>query len=267
MHQVDSVEELIEHRQNVVLLRQRFAFFFVDAALAGYFVWGRLIDEDALEGVRIYRAVVDAGVSKLVSDYSRTEHFDSASVQILASSLEQRLDRYRSIELRQAVIHPSNVAGAVVAGFFSAFPPGFSHASFASRKDALEWLERADAAPVLERLDDIVRARTSISEVQRRLRELLWRLPSSALTVDHAARQLRLKKRTLQLHLERAGTSFREELAAVRLERVKERLRHGDDKLLRIALDAGFTSAQHFSRWFRARTGLTPSDYRARART
>jgi AraC-like DNA-binding protein len=266
VQRVRSTDELIAVRNDVFLLRERFAYFFVDPELAGYLVWGRVVADDTMQGVRIYRAVVEAGTPKVLSDYSGVEQLGMDSMDVAADALSRRVKRYRTIELMQAVIHPPGVLGTGVAGFLSAFPPGFAHASFASRADALRWLGRSDAAPAIDRLEELIRAQARIPDDVRQLRELLGQEGAHRLTLAQAARKLYLATRTLQLRLEQAGTSYREEVAAVRLALVEDRLRRDDQNLAAIAMDLGFTSAQHFSRWFRAQTGATPSEYRKQAR-
>lgn len=262
MREVGTIEELIAVRHEVFLVRPRFAYFFVDPELAGYLVWGHVVAEDAVEGVRMYADVVEAGPRGLLTDLARMESLDDSAARVVASSIGKRLELYGSTDVHQGVVYPPGVLGATVAGFFSVFPPGFAHRSFAARDEALDWLGRADAMEAVDAIEAAVRARSELPDDVRRLRELLARDAASGWTLERAAQTLRISKRTLQLRLEQAGTSFREEMAAVRLARVKERLRRGDEKLLAIAIDVGFTSAQHFSRWFRSHTGMTPSDFR-----
>lgn len=262
MREVGTIDELIAARREAFVLRPRYAYFYVDPELAGYLVWGHVIEEDAIEGVRMFRDVVETGPRALLADLGRMESLDDGAARVVAGSIVKRLERYGSFDLRQGVVHPSGIHGATVAGFLSVFPPGFPHRAFAAREDALEWLGREDALDAVNAIELAARAKTELPEDVRRLRELLGRDDASGWTLERAAQTLRVSKRTLQLRLEQAGTSFREELAAVRLARVKERLRRGEDKLLAIAIDVGFTSAQHFSRWFRSHTGMTPSEFR-----
>lgn len=261
MREVGTIEDLITRRRRVFLLRQRYAYFFVDPELAGYLVWGRVQEEDATEGVRIFRYVVEAGPRALLADLGRMESLAEGAAHVVAASIAKRIE-LGTFDIRQGVVHPSGIVGATIAGFLSVFPPGFPHRAFARRDEALAWLGRSDALDEINGLEMIVQARTDLPEDVRRLRELLAREASAGWTLERAAQALRVSKRTLQLRLEQAGTTFREELAAARLAIVKDRLRRGEDKLLAIAIDVGFTSAQHFSRWFRAQTGMTPSEFR-----
>ena len=81
-----------------------------------------------------------------------------------------------------------------------------------------------------------------------------------------AARRLGTSPRSLQRALNGLGTSFRTELAAVRIERARERLIHGNAALTVIALELGYASLQSFDRQFRRLMGETPGGFRRRAR-
>ena len=59
------------------------------------------------------------------------------------------------------------------------------------------------------------------------------------------------------------GMSPREYALQARLERVRERLLEGGDSVATIAADLGYRDAFLLSRQFKARFGLSPSDYRA----
>jgi AraC-like DNA-binding protein len=262
--EVDSVEELVEARRAVFLARPRYAYFFVDPELAGFLAWGRIVTDDAVEGMRIFARVAETAPRGFLGDFGGVAHVDSEAARIVGESIERRIAKRGGYDLVQAVVHPAGLHGALVAGFFSVFPPGFTHRVFPSRREALSWLAREDAIELVRAIEARAQAKTDTPDEVRRLRELLTSDAVGAWTLDGAAQSLHVAKRTLQLRLEQAGTSFREELAAVRLALVKDRLR-GEDKLLAIAIDTGFTSAQHFSRWFRSHTGMTPSEYRKNA--
>ena len=52
----------------------------------------------------------------------------------------------------------------------------------------------------------------------------------------------------------------------IRLERVAAELAHSDERILDIAIAAGFTDQSHLTRLFRRRFGVTPGQYRATVR-
>jgi AraC-like DNA-binding protein len=100
--------------------------------------------------------------------------------------------------------------------------------------------------------------------VERILHLGLWR--DAQLTLAHAARALGTNSgrlsRALNLGL---GVNFSEFINGLRAEGVAEALRlNPKADLLRLALDMGFSSKASFNRSFKARFGMTPSDYRRR---
>lgn len=60
----------------------------------------------------------------------------------------------------------------------------------------------------------------------------------------------------------RTGSSPKEYLTSLRLEKSMELLRHTDLSVLEIAESAGFSDQLYFSRVFRKKTGVSPSEYR-----
>lgn len=103
-------------------------------------------------------------------------------------------------------------------------------------------------------------------ELLAELRSLLNDEAASA-TLPVAARRLGTSPRTLQRVLCALGTSFRAELAQVRIQRARHRLINDDVALTAIAFDLGYASLQSFDRQFRRLMGETPSGFRRRSRT
>jgi AraC family transcriptional regulator len=63
------------------------------------------------------------------------------------------------------------------------------------------------------------------------------------------------------------GESVGEHVRRLRLERAAARLKHGDRSVTSIAFEAGYGSHEAFTRAFKAMSGRSPSDFRARNRT
>lgn len=108
--------------------------------------------------------------------------------------------------------------------------------------------------------------RRSIEELLAELRSLLNEEAANA-TLLLAARRLGTSPRTLQRVLRMLGTSFRAELAQVRIQRARHRLINDDVALTAIAFDLGYASLQSFDRQFRRIMGETPSGFRRRSRS
>ena len=88
------------------------------------------------------------------------------------------------------------------------------------------------------------------------------RLPLAAV-----AKRLSLSPRQLQRELSLVGTTFREEVRRSQLERAERLLLRTELPVTQVALEAGFSTAQHFAQAFRDARGLTPSDWRRRERS
>jgi AraC-like DNA-binding protein len=100
-----------------------------------------------------------------------------------------------------------------------------------------------------------------IARVRRHLRA-----DSRDVSLRRVAADLGVAPRSLQRELAGAGSTFRGETRAARIEAAKEALAHSQDKLFAIAIDVGFASLQSFSDAFLEATGERPSAYRERLR-
>ncbi len=86
------------------------------------------------------------------------------------------------------------------------------------------------------------------------------------LTLDDVAHRIATSRRQLQrIFAELAGTGFREELTAIRMERAAELL-HGPLPVGEVARRVGYRQSAQFAKAFRAHHGVVPSEYRERVR-
>jgi AraC-like DNA-binding protein len=91
-------------------------------------------------------------------------------------------------------------------------------------------------------------------------------LPTGACTVGRVAQHLGMHRRTLNRHLAVAGESVTSVVDTVRAELAEDYLSQGRCKLYEIADFLGFASGADFSRWFRSRYGVPPSQWVPRRR-
>ena len=98
------------------------------------------------------------------------------------------------------------------------------------------------------------------------VRDLLVRLAHDpTLSANSIGAQLGLSGRSVQLVMQRSGTTFSEELTTARIRRAMLLLQTGlnpDRRIVDIALDVGFGDLSTFYRAFRRHFGCTPSDVR-----
>ncbi len=83
---------------------------------------------------------------------------------------------------------------------------------------------------------------------------------------DVAARVFLSPDRFTEVFSQAMGRTPRDYLGHLRLERARALLRDTDLPIGEVALDSGFGDGAYFARAFRAATGLTPRDFRRRAR-
>jgi AraC family transcriptional regulator, regulatory protein of adaptative response / methylphosphotriester-DNA alkyltransferase methyltransferase len=83
--------------------------------------------------------------------------------------------------------------------------------------------------------------------------------------LDDIARRIASSRRQLQrAYAEIGGTTFREHLTAVRMERAAELLTRRNVTVREVAHRVGYRQPAQFAKAFRRRHGVAPSDYRAR---
>jgi AraC-like DNA-binding protein len=71
-----------------------------------------------------------------------------------------------------------------------------------------------------------------------------------------------MSRRTLQRAIADRGFTYSQLLSESRLRRAVQWLDHTNKPINEIARELGYTDAANFSRAFRRRTGLSPSDFR-----
>ncbi len=104
------------------------------------------------------------------------------------------------------------------------------------------------------------------SELLHDARAIMEEEYADDLSLDDVAGRIATSRRQLQrVFAELAGTGFREELAAIRMDRAAELLR-GPLPVGEVARRVGYRQSAQFAKAFRAHHGTVPSEYRARVR-
>ncbi|GMV79632.1 MAG: hypothetical protein AMXMBFR7_08160 [Planctomycetota bacterium] len=94
---------------------------------------------------------------------------------------------------------------------------------------------------------------------------LIDREATQGLTPEALAERVHVGYSTLRRHFKRhTGYALKEYLLSVQLKRAKELLAFTERPVQTVAAQAGFADPYYFSRIFRAREGVSPSDFRAR---
>jgi AraC-like DNA-binding protein len=197
-----------------------------------------------------------------VVDMSGLTFVEPRGFLVVERDMRRRLPILARRIRRQAIVRPRGMAGAIVAGFYPMLTPSFDWRLFDRAEDAYGWAFGADGSRLVAELDAIVVAEREPAEDLSRLRQAVRESLDETLTLGAIARRVGRSARTLQRSLTQAGTTFRAEIARLRVERARELLEQSELKVESIARAVGLRSPSSFTATFRAMTGTTPSEYR-----
>jgi AraC-like DNA-binding protein len=263
MQEASDTETFLDGPTGRFVVCEQIAYFASSSGPAGYLAWGRLTERDARVLSELTLRILSHPREAMLADCSRLSDVERACVGVF--------DAYgvctAHAATRQAIVVPRGIAGVLVSGFYQLYQSGYSQQIFNERDDALAWLGKRELAAELRAIDRAIAARLALPEVVANLRAWLHGVTfTGSITLETAARALAVAPRTLQHQLKSAGTSFRKEAQAVRLDRCKLLLGESDTKLEAVAAELGFSAAQHFAHWFREATGASPLAWRQRSR-
>ena len=94
-----------------------------------------------------------------------------------------------------------------------------------------------------------------------RLRRLLVRYYGAFPSLENAASELGMSGRTMRRKLAEDGTSYQQELDAVRKKLAQEYFARGGESVTEVALMLGFADSSAFAKAFRRWTGLSPTEF------
>jgi AraC-like DNA-binding protein len=240
------------------------AAFWATETLNGISFWGQLDESDVEMVARAVRAVPGPSSHSHASlvDLRRLELLDLRALDKLCSELGSHFSALGPGGARRAVISPDGRAGLIVADLFKLLIGDASARSFADAVEALGWVD-ADDRTLLGELDRMRSPPAAHDSVLLDLRKILGQSPRAR--VEEMARHFDLSQRTLQRRLRELGTSFQQEVSEARIRIAKTMMRQTDRPLKWIAVESGYASLPHFSAAFRAGTGLSPGQWRARS--
>jgi AraC-like DNA-binding protein len=232
----------------------------------GSVLWGRPEERDTLEIVAIWRELHPTMRGfDVVTDGSRIESIDGAAFDVIVRYLRDKLPTYAATVRRQAIVHPPGLPGAAIAGILPTIGIYYQWRIFSEARDGFRWLDRRDADDTCDRVATLATRLSGVSPWRRVIAELLRDTPDDV-TLAHVAKKLGRSDRSLQRDLQQAGSSFRAELEAARVELARALLVDTDLKIDAVARRVGCASAAHFATLFRRGAGETPSAYRERHR-
>ena len=125
------------------------------------------------------------------------------------------------------------------------------------------WALKSTEAQCADLLGRMVRARGGVVDwIEMMLNEAHDHAP----TLDEFARMLNMSERNLVRRLARRGRGFRQMSLDARMRRARILLETTDKAVTEIALELGYSDSANFTRAFRRANGLSPTEYRARAK-
>lgn len=234
--------------------------------VGGHAVWGHPSGADADRFTRAFELVLaqpDVHPRVVMADFRALAGVDLEAFGKVREHLKKNRAAIERLVVREAVLRPGGIAGTVVAGFYAVVPGPIETRTFTELERAIRWLDCPEAAPLIREVDRIRRERAGEGDFTDRLQSLFDEQPTLS-TLAEAAQALGTSARTAQRQLRSAGTTFRRERDRARL-RLAKALLATEMKLSAVALDVGFSASQHFASWFRAQTGMSPSEWRERS--
>lgn len=243
-----------------------FAFYNL-GTVCGWRVWGRPGTADAKQLVQCIATAYAPGTPPYFSlvDLRGLEAVDAAGFDVLLQYVASIRTRMASHLVRQAVVRPSGLLGAMSAGFYQLLQPTHRVRVFDALDAAAKWLKPKDAAALAALAAACERRTPDAGTLARPLQAWLQSQLSNP-TPAAAARALAVSLRTMQRRLKAEATSFHAEVRSARVAAAQRLLADPALKLAAIAQEAGFPSSQQLATTFRSVTGMTPSQFRAMAR-
>jgi AraC-like DNA-binding protein len=234
--------------------------------LGGAVLWGRPTETDLERMFSLTDAYHrDAPACDIVTDVSRVESIEGTAYGTLIRLGRERLGFFSSTSRRHAIIRTEGLVGALAEGFFPLLGARHSWKIFENHDTAFRWVAQPEGVKAWSELEPLIDQASGMKPELRQLRDYLRTRLQSARFAD-AAYALGMSQRTLHRTLLAAGTGFRDELNALRVDVARRMLVETDYKIENIAHRVGCSSHAHLATLFRRNTGQTPSDYREQVR-
>ena len=238
-----------------------------DEMLTGCAVWGRPVRADLDRFLSLFDHVRNEFISptcSFVIDLRALESVDMEEFAALEVGVAERLSAIVQRTGRQALIRPGGLVGALVEGFYGLIGAQVDSTTFVDLGPALSWLGR-DEPQLVKLVDELVGQVAHGGALLARLRAWLGTQRFNA-TVDDAAVELGMSRRSLQRQLRAMATSFSAQVDLARLAAADALLRDSELKLELVAERVGLSSSQNLSTWYRRLRKVSPSEFRERGR-
>jgi AraC-like DNA-binding protein len=267
LQRAETIAEFVAAPVGKYVASSSFLYFQSTNNVTGFALWGcpTAADMRALHRAMNLHSAHGAGPHESLIDMVGLVSVDAASFDVFAEGLAARYGDMARAFSRQAVLRPTGLVGAMVAGFFDLLPPPYEAEVFADQERALDWLGTSE--PIASSLRQLVDTERGFDPLLDRLQCLLDSTRGDQLRLNAAARLLGTSERTLQRRLQEASTSFQCEIQRAQIRLAKQLMRDSSLSLSAIAVEVGCASQSHFSAMFRRSTRVTPSQWRAHQAT
>ena len=241
-----------------------FAYWQAERRVFGIVIWGRPDEADVAEICAAHEVGANPlfrGHTSLV-DVRALDSVDLLAFGKLLAYLKKRREAWSPMVSRQAVLHGGGFAHATVAGMFEFFRPNHPVVFFddpALAYDAVGASAERDAIEALRA--DLL----DTPDIVRRVQVAFETLPART-GLGQVARRVGMSVRSLQRHLQAAGSSLRAERQSYMLRQSERLLEETDLDLDAIAASVGASSASHLVMLFRQHRGTTPGAIRQQRR-
>ncbi|HUB06314.1 MAG TPA: AraC family transcriptional regulator [Myxococcales bacterium] len=265
MRAAGTIERFLHAPAGAWVAGRCFLVWNFSARLGGSAVWGTPTEDDV---ARIFD-LADAYRQRapgcdVVTDVSGVETVDATAYQAFAEAMTRRAPDFAAGVRRHALVRSGGLMGGLAEGFFPL--AGLRHLwrIFSDAAEAFAWVGGPEGPQAMAEVVRLVEQARGQTPALRSLRDYL-RTHLREARLASAAVALGTSERTLHRTLRVAGTCFRDELAAARVEAARELLAKTDLKIEEIARRAGCASHAHLTNLFKRKTGRSPAAYRARS--
>ena len=231
--------------------------------LCGAFLWGQQPEDETRRILNIFDHYRDHMAPKfgILLDTRGVEKVDYDCLKILFEWLvARRKELMTRIHLQANVIREGPI-GFLLTGLLPVVGPMHPYNVHTDPIEAFTSLAGEAGIALCAEVEAIAERVRGVPHELTQLRMMLRR--NTETTLDAVSRALRTAPRSLQRLLTRHSTSFHREVTTARFERAMDLLRSSDQKLAAVSAHVGI-SERSLTLLFRARTGLSPSEWRKR---
>jgi AraC-like DNA-binding protein len=228
--------------------------------LVGWHIWGRPDEDETRTILQVLNTYTKLGIPfDVVADTRGVEVINPIALPLLAQWVFQNRVELKARVRLQANVIRRDAIGFLLMGLIASMGDMHPFETYTDPVEAFRTVAGDAGVALCEEVEQIVQ---SVHKTPHELQQLRVLLASRLdLAIRPAAKELSMSPRSLQRVLSRYGTSFHDEQSNARFEAAKALLGASDAKISSVASRVGW-SERTLTVVFRAKTGLTPADWR-----